>query len=424
MDKSLLNNFIQYLVNLGLISYESSYQLNTIYEDILSKENNVEFITLMYNSLLNFINNMNEEQKKFLSYNVIQKYLKIRFLEKINKLKSIFNILVGNQKVLLLKILLKWSNKNKFISIHKKNNFNTNIKNTKSKIEFNLIEANIKYYNKTKNKKLETFIIKKEEKGKPKLNKRKKINSLPNHNYPIFEGLNEFTKEYNNNKMKYKKDYSLNNQSKFSDLSDITFRKNISKDKQKKINNKKNIHLIKLRKKQIRKKNNLSEDYKNKNPKISTTTNNKLNNYLHSLMNNDDKNDNLNNTIQNCLKKYYKNNNNINIVNYNSYKMKNYNISKSCDNEKSIDIDISLKNKSFNNTNYDSSYISTQSITNKADFLSQIQSNKKNKRNKKQKINKSLEIENDNSIEKFSPIEREEIVKKIMDKLYSKKDDN
>ena len=38
MDKSLLNNFIQYLVNLGLISYESSYQLNTIYEDILSKE--------------------------------------------------------------------------------------------------------------------------------------------------------------------------------------------------------------------------------------------------------------------------------------------------------------------------------------------------------------------------------------------------
>ena len=78
MDKSILNNFIQYLVNLGLISYESSFQLYNIYDDISSKENNIEFTNLIYISLLNFINNMNEEQKQFLSYNIIQNYFKNR----------------------------------------------------------------------------------------------------------------------------------------------------------------------------------------------------------------------------------------------------------------------------------------------------------------------------------------------------------
>ncbi len=424
MDKSILNNFIQYLVNLGLISYESSFQLYNIYDDISSKENNIEFTNLIYISLLNFINNMNEEQKQFLSYNIIQNYFKNRYFEKINKLKSIFNILLGNQKLLLLKILTKWSNKKKFIYNNKKNNLNKNNKNLNPKIELNLIESNIKFYNKAKNKRLETFIIKKkEEKGKLILNKRKKINSLPNHNYSIFEGLNEFTKDYNKNKMNYKKNYSLNNQKKISDLSDITFRKKISKEKKKKINNEKNI-LIKLRKKQIRKHNNLSDDYKienSYNPKISNTEN-KLNNYLNSLININDKCENLNNTTQFCLKNNYKKNNIINnMVNYNSCKMKNYHISKSCDYEKINDLENSVKNKSFNNSNYDSSYISTQDITNKNEFQNQTKSYKINTINK---INKNYEIENDNSIEKFSQFEREEMVKKIMDKLYSKKDNN
>ena len=82
MEKSILNNFIQYLQNFGFISYESSYQLYIIYEDISSKENNMDFTTLMYNSLLNFINKMNEEQLKFLSYNIINNYFKNRFFEK------------------------------------------------------------------------------------------------------------------------------------------------------------------------------------------------------------------------------------------------------------------------------------------------------------------------------------------------------
>lgn len=415
MEKSILNNFIQYLQNFGFISYESSYQLYIIYEDISSKENNMDFTTLMYNSLLSFINKMNEEQLKFLSYNIINNYFKNRFFEKKNKLKSIFNIIVGNQKVLLLKILTKWSNKKKLINNNKKNNLNTKIKNSKSKIELNLIESNIKFY-KTKNKKLESFIIKKEEKGKVNLNKRKKINSLPNHNYSIFEGLNEFMKDYNKNQMKIKKNNSLNHQQKSSDLSNITFRKRVSKDKKKKNNNEKNIQLIKLRKKQIR-KHNLSDDYKIENPinqKISNN-NNKLNNYLNSLITSKDKNDNLNHTIQYYLNDYNKRNNTINnTLNFNSCKTKYNKICKSCDYEKINDLENSIKNKSFNYSNYDSSYISTQDFTNKSEFQSQ------NKRNKK--INKIYEKQNDVSIEKFSQLEREEIVKKMMDKLYSKKD--
>ena len=415
MEKSILNNFIQYLQNFGFISYESSYQLYIIYEDISSKENNMDFTTLMYNSLLSFINKMNEEQLKFLSYNIINNYFKNRFFEKKNKLKSIFNIIVGNQKVLLLKILTKWSNKKKLINNNKKNNLNTKIKNSKSKIELNLIESNIKFY-KTKNKKLESFIIKKEEKGKVNLNKRKKINSLPNHNYSIFEGLNEFMKDYNKNQMKIKKNNSLNHQQKSSDLSNITFRKRISKDKKKINNNEKNIQLIKLRKKQIR-KHNLSDDYKIENPinqKISNN-NNKLNNYLNSLITSKDKNDNLNNTIQYYLNDYNKRNNTINnTLNFNSCKTKYNKICESCDYEKINDLENSIKNKSFNYSNYDSSYISTQDFTNKSEFQSQIKRNKK--------INKICEKQNNVSIEKFSQLEREEIVKKMMDKLYSKKD--
>jgi hypothetical protein len=98
--------------------------------------------------------------------------------------------------------------------------------------------------------------------------------------------------------------------------------------------------------------------------------------------------------------------------------MKNYHIRKSCNYEKINDIENNVKNKSFNNSNYDSSYISTQDISNKNEFQIQTKSYKINK------INKSYGIENDNSIEKFSQFEREEMVKKIMDKLYSKKDNS
>ena len=44
-------------------------------------------------------------------------------------------------------------------------------------------------------------------------------------------------KDYNKNQMKIKKNNSLNHQQKSSDLSNITFRKRVSKDKKKKNKN-------------------------------------------------------------------------------------------------------------------------------------------------------------------------------------------
>ena len=112
MSINIASQFINYLIEIGFIDFDSSINLNDIYQGILSRENNIEFKTAMCASLMYYIQNMNENQQKFISYNLIINYFNKIFKEKVNKLRSLFNILIGNQKLLLLKILNQWSKKN------------------------------------------------------------------------------------------------------------------------------------------------------------------------------------------------------------------------------------------------------------------------------------------------------------------------
>jgi hypothetical protein len=132
MSINISLHFIDYLIEIGFIDYDTSKQLNNIYQDILLKENNIEFKTAMCASLMYYIQNMNENQQKFISYNLIINYFNKIFKDKVNKIRSLFNIIIGNQKVLLLKILNKWSTKK--INI---NNKRINLVESKGKINKN-----------------------------------------------------------------------------------------------------------------------------------------------------------------------------------------------------------------------------------------------------------------------------------------------
>ena len=195
MSINISSKFIDYLIEIGFIDFDSSKQLNKIYQDILSKQNNIEFKTAMCASLMYYIQNMDENQQKFLSYNLIIKYFNKILKDKIKKLRSLFNILIGNQKLLLLKILNQWSKKNINIKNNKLHLIETKGKNNTLRLFKSSSNCNYFHKMKQKNIPLEASWIKKENEElqectfSPIINKNGRVNSIPNNNSSVFDRL-------------------------------------------------------------------------------------------------------------------------------------------------------------------------------------------------------------------------------------------
>ena len=428
MSINIASQFINYLIEIGFIDFDSSINLNDIYQGILSRENNIEFKTAMCASLMYYIQNMNENQQKFISYNLIINYFNKIFKEKVNKLRSLFNILIGNQKLLLLKILNQWSKKN--INV---NNNNINLIETKGKNNKNNTlrlfksSSNCNYYHKLKQKDipLEASWIKKENEElqectfSPIIHKTGRVNSIPNNNSSVFDRLYE----YNKKKIIREKINTLD-----SDETEFTFRKNkhtknkkkknLSVEKKKYINNKEN------------KCHNLSDDFtkeytydpnlindKNKNREIKNLQ--FLNLFINeelskrsSLKNNIKSKHNLNdslNDINNFNNKYnivLKLDNKVNNKESN-YKNTNY--------ENINHIYMQLKNKSFNHNKNLCQIKTNNDNLIKNEYLDTIEMNLKNKFSNLENENKKESI----NLKKYSQLEKEEITKRIIDRLYS-----
>ena len=416
MSINISSKFIDYLIEIGFIDFDSSKQLNKIYQDILSKQNNIEFKTAMCASLMYYIQNMDENQQKFLSYNLIIKYFNKILKDKIKKLRSLFNILIGNQKLLLLKILNQWSKKNINIKNNKLHLIETKGKNNTLRLFKSSSNCNYFHKMKQKNIPLEASWIKKENEElqectfSPIINKNGRVNSIPNNNSSVFDRLYE----YNKKKIIKQKINILD-----SEETEFTFRKN-----QETIKNKKNN--LKVKKKKFvnhkeKKIHNLSDDFTKEyaydpnlinGNKISEMKNFQFLNLFEELSKRS--------SLKNNLKQKYNLNFSLNdINNFNN----EYDISLNLDNNKENNhknnnyeninqIYMQLKKKSFHNHNNICNIQTNNDIKN--EYLDTIEMKLKNKLS-------NLEDENKNSIhlKKYSQLEKEEITKRIIDRLYS-----
>ena len=416
MSINISSKFIDYLIEIGFIDFDSSKQLNKIYQDILSKQNNIEFKTAMCASLMYYIQNMDENQQKFLSYNLIIKYFNKILKDKIKKLRSLFNILIGNQKLLLLKILNQWSKKNINIKNNKLHLIETKGKNNTLRLFKSSSNCNYFHKMKQKNIPLEASWIKKENEElqectfSPIINKNGRVNSIPNNNSSVFDRLYE----YNKKKIIKQKINILD-----SEETEFTFRKN-----QETIKNKKNN--LKVKKKKFvnhkeKKIHNLSDDFTKEyaydpnlinSNKISEMKNFQFLNLFEELSKRS--------SLKNNLKQKYNLNFSLNdINNFNN----EYDISLNLDNNKENNhknnnyeninqIYMQLKKKSFHNHNNICNIQTNNDIKN--EYLDTIEMKLKNKLS-------NLEDENKNSIhlKKYSQLEKEEITKRIIDRLYS-----
>ena len=416
MSINISSKFIDYLIEIGFIDFDSSKQLNKIYQDILSKQNNIEFKTAMCASLMYYIQNMDENQQKFLSYNLIIKYFNKILKDKIKKLRSLFNILIGNQKLLLLKILNQWSKKNINIKNNKLHLIETKEKNNTLRLFKSSSNCNYFHKMKQKNIPLEASWIKKENEElqectfSPIINKNGRVNSIPNNNSSVFDRLYE----YNKKKIIKQKINILD-----SEETEFTFRKN-----QETIKNKKNN--LKVKKKKFvnhkeKKIHNLSDDFTKEyaydpnlinGNKISEMKNFQFLNLFEELSKRS--------SLKNNLKQKYNLNFSLNdINNFNN----EYDISLNLDNNKENNhknnnyeninqIYMQLKKKSFHNHNNICNIQTNNDIKN--EYLDTIEMKLKNKLS-------NLEDENKNSIhlKKYSQLEKEEITKRIIDRLYS-----
>ena len=416
MSINISSKFIDYLIEIGFIDFDSSKQLNKIYQDILSKQNNIEFKTAMCASLMYYIQNMDENQQKFLSYNLIIKYFNKILKDKIKKLRSLFNILIRNQKLLLLKILNQWSKKNINIKNNKLHLIETKGKNNTLRLFKSSSNCNYFHKMKQKNIPLEASWIKKENEElqectfSPIINKNGRVNSIPNNNSSVFDRLYE----YNKKKIIKQKINILD-----SEETEFTFRKN-----QETIKNKKNN--LKVKKKKFvnhkeKKIHNLSDDFTKEyaydpnlinGNKISEMKNFQFLNLFEELSKRS--------SLKNNLKQKYNLNFSLNdINNFNN----EYDISLNLDNNKENNhknnnyeninqIYMQLKKKSFHNHNNICNIQTNNDIKN--EYLDTIEMKLKNKLS-------NLEDENKNSIhlKKYSQLEKEEITKRIIDRLYS-----
>ena len=272
MSEYILELFLNYLLDIGMIDLDSANQLNEIFFDIIYHDSNIDFQNAMYSTLMIFLNNMSEEQQKFSSFNLIIRFFERNFIEKITKLKNIFFIISKITKLNLYKYLNKWKmhSINKTINLSFSQSKNQSYKKTKPLISLYKSNSLSRMNNKKENSQKKNSLIKeaswitKEKESlshctfNPNINKNKnRLNSQPNvkNGISVFERLYEYNQKYSAKKQIKQVEYDniKSNELTFQPLKSIynnnfyyrNIKKNLNFEERQKnfIENKKNIKI-------------------------------------------------------------------------------------------------------------------------------------------------------------------------------------
>ena len=173
-------NFLLYLINIGLIDESSILPLlkSSNKSNNTNNTNNKIFTNSSFYYLMNYFDNLTEEQKKYMSFYIPAKYKLNLDEKKRNKLKSLFIRLKLRQKLIILKNLYLWKRNIKIF----KYNFNSRYISQNNKTSKTI-------FNKNRNK--EDIYPKKI--GNNKINHRYKNNNNINIDFEI--NKNEYSIE-------------------------------------------------------------------------------------------------------------------------------------------------------------------------------------------------------------------------------------
>ena len=184
--------FCEYLINIGLINKES---FSNFVLDYHKKFSNKNFTENMKDLLLNFFYNSSNEEKNYMSINLVKNFFRVLNVKKLEKLKAIYLLLKEKLSIIKLRNLFKW----KIISVkmNKKEEINTFKNYEKLNNSIKKINSNIKRNRNTPNE-LDNFITMKINTNRER-KKNHIINSIKNKN--ISSSQNESTiKKYDSTK--------------------------------------------------------------------------------------------------------------------------------------------------------------------------------------------------------------------------------
>ena len=222
MSEEVVKKFLFYLEDIGLINNIKAQNLLNVYYNFFQNSNDKNFTNLMCATLMFFFNNMNEDEQKFSSLNLILKYLNNQNEDPLRKIKNTNDNIEKENKNETTQKLSHYNNniQNNNIKKNKLNNLNntpqTSLKiksSTPKKITNINIDENSNKNNKsirnTKNisdnsNLLETSWDKKEREEyeqctfEPVINKRNSTNT--NQKIPIYERLYSYNNIYKNRK--------------------------------------------------------------------------------------------------------------------------------------------------------------------------------------------------------------------------------
>ena len=187
--------FSLYLKNIGIINERFSSPI--MRKD--DKSSNQSFTDSSFDLLMNYFNNLNDEQKKYMSSCIPSKFIIISEKNKQNKLKSAFIQLILRKKLILLKYFYIWKLNITLIENKIKLNFENYVDNVAlynlNNIDCNLDADNINY-TKTEEEEMKNKIDYNKKK-EPKINiKNKTTNNSMN------ESTSNITKNNNKNEIK------------------------------------------------------------------------------------------------------------------------------------------------------------------------------------------------------------------------------
>ena len=457
MSEYILELFLNYLLDIGMIDLDSANQINEIFFDIIYHDSNIDFQNAMYSTLMIFLNNMSEEQQKFSSFNLIIRFFERNFIEKITKLKNIFFIISKITKLNLYKYFNKWkiNSQNKKINLSFSQSKNQSYKKKKSLISLYKSNSLSRLNNKKENSQKKNSIneaswIRKEKESlshctfNPNINKNKnRLNSQPNvkNGISVFERLYEYNQKYYAKKQIKQLEYDniKSNELTFQPLKSINnnnYYRNIKKnlnfeERQKNFIENKLIHKNKI-------ENELNDDFHREcyfNPKIFEIEKFKnidkmkngyeINIPAHKRLYNDverrrNKNQKINDIKMNENLIQHSNScvdyNKIDEL-YNDYKIKNgkrKKIKEKIEFEEGITFQpyVNKNNIYYNKIKNDFFERNNQLIDNKNKFIQDNQIKEEEKLNQ-DKINFKKR--------KYSPLEKEEITKRIIERLYGDK---